>query len=46
MFETFRKSTADKVNLKRYEVLPALEHLQQLNDRKTKASKWMRRHEK
>jgi hypothetical protein len=31
VFETFEQSTADAVNRDKFEVLPALEYLQQLN---------------
>lgn len=46
MFETFNKATADRINKRRYEAVPALQHLQELNRRDTLASRYMRRNEK
>lgn len=43
MFETFQKSVADKINRKRYEAVPILQHLQEVNRKGTLAYKVARR---
>lgn len=41
--ETFQKSVADKVNTDKYEVVPALQHLQELNQEGSKARNYAQR---
>ncbi len=42
VMETFSKSTADKINTDKYEAVPSLQHLQELNSPETKANAYAR----